>query len=236
MAWTSSGTPTTSCRTRTCARTPSGTCTTSASRTGRSSRPSSPGLCGEAVMTERKRWPRAEPSTSGRCTPRTTRWAAQRTRPLRAPQRGVSIWVVEAEAITASSPSEKDPFFAPSGDELHRRQTHARRGRDRTPRLRSARAGPAAADRPRVRVPAVRGAGARGALPLRPHGLHRAAPLPGLPRALRAHEGTLMPSLRVTEVERLRDDAVARGLSFASGSGTVWPPAARRGRWWRRRW
>jgi len=61
--------------------------------------------------------------------------------------------VVEAEAITASSPSEKDPFFAPSGDELHRRQTHARRGRDRTPRLRSARAGPAAADRPRVRCP-----------------------------------------------------------------------------------
>ncbi len=29
---------------------------------------------------------------------------------------GVSIWVVRAELIAASSPGEKDPFFAPSGD------------------------------------------------------------------------------------------------------------------------
>ena len=28
---------------------------------------------------------------------------------------GVSIWVVAASDITASSPDEKDPFFAPSG-------------------------------------------------------------------------------------------------------------------------
>ena len=29
---------------------------------------------------------------------------------------GVSIWVVAARDITASSPDEKDPFFAPSGE------------------------------------------------------------------------------------------------------------------------
>jgi ring-1,2-phenylacetyl-CoA epoxidase subunit PaaB len=33
---------------------------------------------------------------------------------------GVSIWVVPAAAITASSPDEKDPFFAPSGDKVYR--------------------------------------------------------------------------------------------------------------------
>ena len=36
---------------------------------------------------------------------------------------GVSIWVVAADAITASSPSEKDPFFAPSGDKVYRHPT-----------------------------------------------------------------------------------------------------------------
>lgn len=36
---------------------------------------------------------------------------------------GVSIWVVEAAAITASSPDEKDPFFAPSGDKVYRHPT-----------------------------------------------------------------------------------------------------------------
>jgi ring-1,2-phenylacetyl-CoA epoxidase subunit PaaB len=36
---------------------------------------------------------------------------------------GVSIWVVPAEAITASSPDEKDPFFAPSGDKVYRHPT-----------------------------------------------------------------------------------------------------------------
>jgi ring-1,2-phenylacetyl-CoA epoxidase subunit PaaB len=36
---------------------------------------------------------------------------------------GVSIWVVPAEHITASSPDEKDPFFDPSGDKVYRHPT-----------------------------------------------------------------------------------------------------------------
>ena len=36
---------------------------------------------------------------------------------------GVSIWVVESAAITASSPEEKDPFFAPAGDKVYRHPT-----------------------------------------------------------------------------------------------------------------
>jgi ring-1,2-phenylacetyl-CoA epoxidase subunit PaaB len=36
---------------------------------------------------------------------------------------GVSIWVVKAEDITASSPAEKDPFFAPSADKVYRHPT-----------------------------------------------------------------------------------------------------------------
>jgi ring-1,2-phenylacetyl-CoA epoxidase subunit PaaB len=36
---------------------------------------------------------------------------------------GVSIWVVASTAITASSPDEKDPFFAPSGDKVYRHPT-----------------------------------------------------------------------------------------------------------------
>jgi ring-1,2-phenylacetyl-CoA epoxidase subunit PaaB len=36
---------------------------------------------------------------------------------------GVSIWVVKSEHVTASSPSEKDPFFAPSGDKIYRHPT-----------------------------------------------------------------------------------------------------------------
>jgi ring-1,2-phenylacetyl-CoA epoxidase subunit PaaB len=36
---------------------------------------------------------------------------------------GVSIWVVPSAAITASSPDEKDPFFAPSGDKAYRHPT-----------------------------------------------------------------------------------------------------------------
>ncbi len=36
---------------------------------------------------------------------------------------GVSIWVVQADAITASSPDEKDPLFAPSGDKVYRHPT-----------------------------------------------------------------------------------------------------------------
>ncbi|GAB6900749.1 1,2-phenylacetyl-CoA epoxidase subunit PaaB [Kineosporia succinea] len=36
---------------------------------------------------------------------------------------GVSIWVVKADAITASSPDEKDALFAPSGDKVYRHPT-----------------------------------------------------------------------------------------------------------------
>lgn len=36
---------------------------------------------------------------------------------------GVSLWVVLADDITASSPEEKDPFFAPSGDKVYRHPT-----------------------------------------------------------------------------------------------------------------
>ena len=36
---------------------------------------------------------------------------------------GVSIWVVRASDITASSPDEKDPMFAPSGDKVYRHPT-----------------------------------------------------------------------------------------------------------------
>jgi len=36
---------------------------------------------------------------------------------------GVSIWVVRAGHITASSPDEKDPMFAPSGDKVYRHPT-----------------------------------------------------------------------------------------------------------------
>ena len=36
---------------------------------------------------------------------------------------GVSIWVVRSSDITASSPDEKDPFFAPSGDKVYRHPT-----------------------------------------------------------------------------------------------------------------
>ena len=36
---------------------------------------------------------------------------------------GVSIWVVRAEHIAASSPAEKDPFFAPAGDKVYRHPT-----------------------------------------------------------------------------------------------------------------
>jgi ring-1,2-phenylacetyl-CoA epoxidase subunit PaaB len=36
---------------------------------------------------------------------------------------GVSIWVVKSDDITASSPDEKDPLFAPSGDKVYRHPT-----------------------------------------------------------------------------------------------------------------
>ena len=36
---------------------------------------------------------------------------------------GVSIWVVPSVAILASSPDEKDPFFAPAADKVYRHPT-----------------------------------------------------------------------------------------------------------------
>ncbi len=36
---------------------------------------------------------------------------------------GVSIWVVPAASITASSPDEKDSFFAPAADKAYRHPT-----------------------------------------------------------------------------------------------------------------
>ncbi len=38
-------------------------------------------------------------------------------------QEGVSIWVVLATAITASSPDEKDAFFDPAADKIYRHPT-----------------------------------------------------------------------------------------------------------------
>ena len=38
-------------------------------------------------------------------------------------QEGVSIWVVPASEITASSPEEKDEFFDPAGDKVYRHPT-----------------------------------------------------------------------------------------------------------------
>ncbi len=35
-------------------------------------------------------------------------------------QEGVSLWVVEASSITASSPDEKDAFFDPAADKVYR--------------------------------------------------------------------------------------------------------------------
>ena len=37
---------------------------------------------------------------------------------------GVSIWVVRSDDIAASSPDEKDAFFAPSGDKVYRHPTY----------------------------------------------------------------------------------------------------------------
>jgi ring-1,2-phenylacetyl-CoA epoxidase subunit PaaB len=36
---------------------------------------------------------------------------------------GVSVWAVRSDAIAASTPAEKDPFFDPSGDKVYRHPT-----------------------------------------------------------------------------------------------------------------
>jgi ring-1,2-phenylacetyl-CoA epoxidase subunit PaaB len=38
-------------------------------------------------------------------------------------QEGVSIWVVRADDVTASSPAEKDSFFDPAADKIYRHPT-----------------------------------------------------------------------------------------------------------------
>ncbi len=38
-------------------------------------------------------------------------------------QEGVSIWVVPADEIVASSPDEKEAFFDPAGDKVYRHRT-----------------------------------------------------------------------------------------------------------------
>jgi ring-1,2-phenylacetyl-CoA epoxidase subunit PaaB len=38
-------------------------------------------------------------------------------------QEGVSLWVVPAAAITASSPEERDSFFDPAADKVYRHPT-----------------------------------------------------------------------------------------------------------------
>ena len=38
-------------------------------------------------------------------------------------QEGVSLWVVRANDIVASSPDEKDPFFDPAADKVYRHPT-----------------------------------------------------------------------------------------------------------------
>ncbi len=38
-------------------------------------------------------------------------------------QEGVSLWVVRADDITASSPDEKDSFFDPAADKIYRHPT-----------------------------------------------------------------------------------------------------------------
>jgi ring-1,2-phenylacetyl-CoA epoxidase subunit PaaB len=38
-------------------------------------------------------------------------------------QEGVSIWVIPADAIAASSPDEKDSFFDPAADKVYRHPT-----------------------------------------------------------------------------------------------------------------
>ncbi|MET8947834.1 1,2-phenylacetyl-CoA epoxidase subunit PaaB [Streptomyces sp. NPDC004542] len=39
---------------------------------------------------------------------------------------GVSIWVVRTDALAASSPDEKDPYFGPSQDKAYRNPTFYR--------------------------------------------------------------------------------------------------------------
>ena len=62
--------------------------------------------------------------TSARSTRRTPKLALRNARDVYTRrQEGVSIWVVQADDVTASSPSEKDSFFDPAGDKIYRHPT-----------------------------------------------------------------------------------------------------------------
>jgi len=63
-------------------------------------------------------------SMSDRCTPPDDEMALRHARDVYTRRNeGVSIWVVRSNSIVASSPKEKDPFFAPSGDKVYRHPT-----------------------------------------------------------------------------------------------------------------
>jgi ring-1,2-phenylacetyl-CoA epoxidase subunit PaaB len=49
--------------------------------------------------------------------------AAGRARHLHPPRRGLSIWVVPSNAITASDPSEKGMMFEPAESKIYRHPT-----------------------------------------------------------------------------------------------------------------
>ena len=62
--------------------------------------------------------------TSAACTRPTPTMALRNARDVYTRrQEGVSIWVVPAAAITASSPDEKDAFFDPAADKIYRHPT-----------------------------------------------------------------------------------------------------------------
>ena len=89
---------------------------------------------GGSGMTERRDWPLWEVfvrskrglshNHAGSLHAPDARMALRNARDLYTRrQEGVSIWVVPAAEITASSPDEKDSFFAPSGDKVYRHPT-----------------------------------------------------------------------------------------------------------------
>ena len=63
-------------------------------------------------------------ATSAACTPPDAAMALRNARDVYTRrQEGVSIWVVPAAAVTASSPDEKDAFFDPAADKVYRHPT-----------------------------------------------------------------------------------------------------------------
>ena len=59
-----------------------------------------------------------------RCTRRTPRWrCATPATSTPAARRAISLWVVPAAQIVASSPDEREPFFDPAADKIYRHPT-----------------------------------------------------------------------------------------------------------------